>query len=97
MVNAAAVLTTDTNGIVTRCRIAIGGATPTPTRLRGIEDSLVGGPSTEEAVRVATAAVDAPPATIGDDFGSAGYRSALVPVYARRALLEITQAMQSTN
>jgi carbon-monoxide dehydrogenase medium subunit len=88
MVNAASVLSSDTNGVVTRWRIAIGGATPVPTRLTDVEDRLVGGPSTEEAVRAATAAVYALPATIGDDFGSADYRSALVPVYVRRALLD---------
>lgn len=74
---AAALVTRDARGTITRARIAYGGVGPVVLRLRGVEEFLVGKPldgdSLAQAGDIAAAAI----APISDVRGSADYRRTL--------------------
>jgi carbon-monoxide dehydrogenase medium subunit len=82
----AAVLTLD-GGSVSRARVIVGGAMPTPMRATAAEKALVGSPPTTVAIAAAAAhvaeALDSP---TGDSYASAEYRVHLATVLAKRAL-----------
>lgn len=87
IVTVAAVVETDADETVTSARIALGGVAPTPVRALTAERALVGGPLDQEhATAAAAAAVDDadPP---DDAYASAWYRTRVLPVHVRRALL----------
>ncbi|MGO1584314.1 MAG: FAD binding domain-containing protein [Actinomycetaceae bacterium] len=74
-------------GTITDARVALTNMGATPLRARTVEQALVGGPPTPEAVRVATAsAADGtePPTDLN---GAADYRQHLAGVLTRRAVL----------
>ncbi|KFZ80118.1 molybdopterin dehydrogenase [Amycolatopsis sp. MJM2582] len=67
-------------------RIAVAGAGPTPVRATAAEESLIGGPVTDDAIARAadlTAAATDPP---GDLHAPADYRREMAAVLTRRAL-----------
>jgi carbon-monoxide dehydrogenase medium subunit len=74
------------NGKIAQSRVAIAAATEKLTRLHSAEAALanVGADDTTFARAADAAASEA--ATVDDSRGSAGYKTALVRVYTRRAL-----------
>lgn len=72
---------------VSSARVALTGATSTATRLTSVEEAISGKPLTDEAVAAAVAGAADGVTINGDDFAPEAYRSHLVEVLARRALL----------
>ncbi len=84
MVGACAALDMDGNTI-RRARIAIGGATPTPRRLIGVEAGLVG-QGLDFVSTVASSAGQGIDDWMGDIQASSEYRRAITPVFVERAI-----------
>jgi aerobic carbon-monoxide dehydrogenase medium subunit len=72
---------------VSSARVALTGATSTATRLTSVEEAISGKALTDEAVADAVAGAVEGVAINGDDFAPEAYRSHLVEVLTRRALL----------
>jgi len=92
IVGAAAWVKLNGDGTVAAARVAITGAGPKPTRLEEVENALVGGASSEEAVTAASEAVSDELELLGDIHASEDYRRAMVKVYTRRAILKAIKA-----
>lgn len=86
VVGVAAVVELD-GDTVSSARIAVTGATNTATRLTSVEEALAGKVLDDESVGAASAAAADGLAVNGDEFASEAYRSHLVNVLTRRALL----------
>jgi xanthine dehydrogenase FAD-binding subunit len=74
-------------GSVTDARVAITALAPTIRRVSEAEAALVGSDGGHEPVAVAARAAAAGSSPITDVRGSAGYRSAMAEVIARRAIV----------
>jgi carbon-monoxide dehydrogenase medium subunit len=74
------------NGRCSACRVAIGGATPSARRLAAVEKAMTGAAASTEAIASAAAATALGDDVLGDLFASAEYRTAMAPVYVKRAL-----------
>ena len=85
VVGATAVVALGAEG-VTDARIAITALAPTIRRAGEAERALVGSDGGDEAIAVAAAATAAASSPISDVRASAGYRSAMAEVVARRAI-----------
>jgi CO/xanthine dehydrogenase FAD-binding subunit len=85
VVGATAVVTVS-DGAVADARIAITALAPTIRRVPQAEAALVGTDGGAAAIAAAAAATASGSAPIGDVRGSAGYRSAMAEVIARRAI-----------
>jgi CO/xanthine dehydrogenase FAD-binding subunit len=85
VVGATAVVTLGAGG-VTDARIAITALAPTIRRVGEAEQSLVGSDGGDGAIAAAAAATAAASTPISDVRASAGYRSAMAEVVARRAI-----------
>ena len=68
-------------------RVAITGATESPTRLHEVEALLAGRPATEEAFKQAAQAARKLESPINDRFASSDYRCHLATVFTKRALV----------
>lgn len=91
-INAPAVVTVAahlklSDGVVSDVRIALGGVAPTPVRSVGAECALLGGPVDRTSIARAAEAALADIAPFDDAHASAWYRTRVVPVHLRRALL----------
>jgi aerobic carbon-monoxide dehydrogenase medium subunit len=86
LVGAAVLITLDADGRVTRARLALCGAGPTPVRAREAERVLVGerpdGRALDDAIEKMAAATDPP----GDIHASAGFRTKLARHVGRQAI-----------
>jgi carbon-monoxide dehydrogenase medium subunit len=84
----AAALVTVKDGTCTAARLALGGLLPNARRALAVEKALVGKPATDAAIAAAAQQVasDLGRDVTGDIFASAEYRSAMAPVYIRRAV-----------
>jgi len=85
VVGATAVVTL-ADGAVTDARIAITALAPTIRRVPDAEAAMVGTDGGAAAIAAAAAATASGSAPISDVRGSAGYRSAMAEVIARRAI-----------
>jgi carbon-monoxide dehydrogenase medium subunit len=87
VLGAAAVVTVD-GGTCTAARVAIGGLLPNARRAEAVEKALVGKAASDEAIAAAAKQVTADLGrdVMGDIFASAEYRSAVAPVYVKRAI-----------
>jgi carbon-monoxide dehydrogenase medium subunit len=77
-----------TSGRCSAARIALGGLLPSARRVNSVENALIGKPLTGETI---AAAVEHVAAELGNDvsgdiYASAEYRTAMAPVFTRRAL-----------
>jgi aerobic carbon-monoxide dehydrogenase medium subunit len=84
IVGAAAALDVK-GGVIQSARIGLTGATTHAVRLSGVERALAGKKADGIAAAVASAAGDAGDLN-ADLHGSADYRSAMIPVFVRRAV-----------
>ena len=83
-VSAAASVVSAADGRITRARLAVGGAGPTPLLIPDAE-RLSGAPDDHDVEAVATAAGESV-SPVSDQRGSARYKKAMVRVWARRVL-----------
>lgn len=86
VVAAAVQLTVGGNGRCTEARVAVAGAGPTPLRIRGAEEVLVGNNGTDEVFDAAAARVPGEVQPFADLQGSEAYRREMARVFVRRAL-----------
>jgi len=86
VVAAAVQLTVGGNGRCTEARVAVAGAGPTPLRIRGAEEVLVGNNGTDEVFDAAAARVPEEVQPFSDLQGSEAYRREMARVFVRRAL-----------
>lgn len=86
IVTVAAVLT-QSDGVVSAARVALGGVGPHVVRARAVETALVGRPLDEQAIAAAAEAGRGEIAPADDAYASAWYRGRVFPVHLRRALL----------
>jgi len=86
VVAAAVQLTVGGNGRCTEARVAVAGAGPTPLRIRGAEEVLVGNNGTDEVFDAAAARVPGEVEPFSDLQGSEAYRREMARVFVRRAL-----------
>jgi len=84
----AAALVIVAQGKCSAVSVALGGLLPNARRLPAVEHALVHQPATEAAIAVAAARTgdDVGDQANGDIFASAEYRTAIAPVYVKRAL-----------
>jgi len=75
-------------GACTSARVAIGGLLPFSRRANGVERALTGKAITDDAIAAAAEqiAADLGSDATGDIYASAEYRSAMAPVFAKRAV-----------
>ena len=77
------------NGECTAASVALGGLVPAPVRAEAVEQALVGGPLTDEAIaaaaRLAADCLD-DDEVLGDVYASADYRKAVAHVWVRRTV-----------
>jgi aerobic carbon-monoxide dehydrogenase medium subunit len=90
--NSASVVTvaatiTESDGVVTGARVALGGVGPRAIRAHAVEAALTGGPRNDETVAAAAQAGLGDIAPADDAYASAWYRTRVFPVHLRRALL----------
>ncbi len=86
IVAVAAVVET-AGGVVTSARIALGGVAPRPVRAVSAERVLVGRPLETDVLEEAGRAARDDIAPFDDSYASAWYRTRVLPVHLRRALL----------
>ena len=86
IVAVAAVVDT-ADGVVSSARIALGGVAPRPVRATSAERILLGRPLDRGVLDEAGSAARADIAPFDDAYASAWYRSRVLPVHLRRALL----------
>jgi carbon-monoxide dehydrogenase medium subunit len=69
-------------------RVALGGLLPNARRARGVEGALAGKPLNDASIAAASSQVnkDLGSEVTGDIFASAAYRTAVAPVYVKRAI-----------
>jgi carbon-monoxide dehydrogenase medium subunit len=69
-------------------RVALGGLLPNARRARAVEEALAGKPLNEASIAAAASQVnkDLGSEVTGDIFASAEYRTAVAPVYVKRAI-----------
>ena len=79
---------TSSGGTCSAARVALGGLVPHATRANAVEKALVGGGLDTTAIGTAAAKVgtDLGNEVTGDIFASAEYRTAVAPVYVKRAI-----------
>jgi carbon-monoxide dehydrogenase medium subunit len=79
---------TVTNGSCSSARIALGGLLPSARRASRAESTLTGKAATDEAIAAAAdqVAADLGNDVSGDIYASAEYRTAMAPVFTRRAV-----------
>ena len=85
----AAAKVSASDGTCTAASVALGGLVPAPVRAEAVEQSLVGGPLTEDAIAAASSnAADCldDDEVLGDVYASAEYRKAVAHIWVRRAL-----------
>jgi carbon-monoxide dehydrogenase medium subunit len=86
VVGVAAVLTVDNQGTCTAAGVAVTGATSKATRLRSVEEALVGKKLDADTIAAATANASNGLEINGDIYASEEYRAHLVNVLAKRAI-----------
>jgi CO/xanthine dehydrogenase FAD-binding subunit len=86
IVTVAAVVATG-GGVVSECRIALGGVAKSAIRATSVEQALIGRPLDRASVDAAAAAAQQDIAPADDAYASAWYRTRVTPVHIRRALL----------
>jgi carbon-monoxide dehydrogenase medium subunit len=77
------------DGTLTAARVAVGGLLPNARRVTSVEQALVGRAATEDAVAAAVTDVTAAlrEDVTGDIYASAEYRTAMAPVFIKRAVM----------
>ena len=83
---AVAALAEVSNGTISKLRVALGAAGPTPVHATAVEQALIGKAITHDAVRSAAEAVASQIDPLDDFRGSSSYKRDMAVVFTRRAL-----------
>lgn len=83
---AAAVVTLDAQGHIASAAVGVAGISGTPVRATAVQDALVGGPATTEAVAAAAAAVGDSVSAADDMHATGTYRRHLAVTVVKRAI-----------
>jgi aerobic carbon-monoxide dehydrogenase medium subunit len=86
IVGAAAVVTTDANGVCQKASVGLNGISGKPVAAVGVEQALVGKRLNDQSIQEAAAKAADGLEPLGDIFASAEYRAHLARVYTKRAL-----------
>jgi len=86
ILNAAACLTLDDEGVCRAATVVLGGVAARPLRLRLVESALVGAASEADAMEAATTRGALPEDAPGDARASGAYRLEVAPVLLQRTL-----------
>ncbi len=84
---AVAAVITQSDGKVATARIALGGVGPRPLRARSVEAALLGKPLDAASVAAAAERAVDDAAPFSDAYASAWYRTRVLPVHIRRAIV----------
>ena len=90
IVMVSAILEVSAEGMVDRCRVAVGSCSEVATRLHDLETKLRGMPADDRLAGLITTDHLTPLSPIGDVRGSAGYRRDAALTLVRRAIDELT-------
>lgn len=90
IVMVSAMLEVSAEGMVDRCRVAVGSCSEVATRLHDLETKLRGMPADDRLAGLITTDHLTPLSPIGDVRGSAGYRRDAALTLVRRAIDELT-------
>ncbi len=85
-VGVAGYVEKNADGTVSRARVALAGAAPTPLLVRGAGEALAGRRPTRDAVAEAAAAAANEANPLSDERGTAGYKRAMCRVWTQRCL-----------
>jgi carbon-monoxide dehydrogenase medium subunit len=88
-VSVAASVRLEADGRIAGCRVALGGAGPTPVRARRVEAAVMGRLPTAELLRDAADLVRDEIDPIDDARGSVRYKREMAAVWVRRVLTEL--------
>ena len=91
VINGAAMLAWDEDGVCRQARIAIGAAAPRPVRAHEAESALIGQSLTSEVIEAAAHLAVAATDPIDDIRGTAQHRRRMVEVIVRRLLEQIAE------
>jgi aerobic carbon-monoxide dehydrogenase medium subunit len=86
IVGAAAVVTTDANGVCQKASVGLNGISGKPVAAVGVEQALVGKRLNDQSIQESAAKAADGLELLGDIFASAEYRAHLARVYTKRAL-----------
>jgi CO/xanthine dehydrogenase FAD-binding subunit len=86
-ITTVAAVVTIVKGVITECRVALGGVAPKCVRAKSVEKHLIGNPCDETHVKRAAAAASKDIAPFTDAYASAWYRQRVAPVHIARAIL----------
>jgi carbon-monoxide dehydrogenase medium subunit len=86
IVGAAAVVTTDANGVCQKASVGLNGISGKPVAAVGVEQALVGKRLNDQSIQESAAKAADGLEPLGDIFASAEYRAHLARVYTKRAL-----------
>jgi aerobic carbon-monoxide dehydrogenase medium subunit len=95
IVSAAALLTEDASGKITRASVVLGGLAPTPVRATALEQALIGQSPDDKTLREACESCRTYEA-IEDVHAPASYRQHLATVMSRRALEQALKRLPSS-
>ena len=90
IVMVSAVIEVSAEGMVDRCRVAVGSCSEVATRLHDLETKFCGMPADDRLAGLVTTDHLAPLSPIGDVRGSADYRRDAALTLVRRAIDELT-------
>jgi aerobic carbon-monoxide dehydrogenase medium subunit len=88
-VSVAALVRLEPDGSVAHARVALGGVGPVPIRATQVEQALLGGPLTKDAIAAAASVVTSAIDPLTDARGTAAYKRDMAVVWTRRALEEL--------
>jgi aerobic carbon-monoxide dehydrogenase medium subunit len=86
IVGAAAVVTTDANGVCQKVSVGLNGISGKPVAAVGVEQALIGKRLNDQSIQESAAKAADGLEPLGDIFASAEYRAHLARVYTKRAL-----------
>lgn len=97
VVHMTAILDVANDGVIREARLTLGSVAPTIINAAAAEDYLTGKRLTDDAITVAAGLAASAARPIDDVRGPASYRSEMVQVMARRALLALQEGREREN
>lgn len=96
-ISVAASVTQARDGTIQRARVALGGAGSTPIRAVTLEAALTGRQLSREFIEEVSPAIENDIEPLDDIRGSASYKRAMAVVWVRRALIQVSAALEAES